>query len=494
MSSVPKRQKVSASSSSLSSAAACSLDDGDVPLYRPSSSPISHDRTTVKLCYSFLSLLDQLKLVCEGQYAEERPGAPVFELSRDLQRGILQVTRYSEICHNLQSATTEARKTVTEEMSLRKQDLSSLDKEIATLAAAIEESGGEGAELKGQQTAQLHLLKGRHKNRIKALESMNEVEVKVKVERVTLRVEVVQQEENPNGQIEARLVPMEDPCIYVMGGAPSGPKDAVRTVERYNEKSNTWKAVTPMATNRYALASTAANGFVYAIGGSNGTPARFASVERFDVRRGCWEVLQPMSVPRDSCAAAVLQGKVYVCGGYLNKKTLSSVERFDPATGKWEDVASMTSPRRFCAAAVLDGLLYVMGGHDSEFRLTTVERFDPARNSWQLMPSMNQAHSGCAAAVLNGQLYVLGGQSEGDSSCVVERFDAKKAIWELVAPMRFSRAGVCAAVLSGSLYAIGGDHGGTFLSSVERYDDVTNTWELVEPMTFPCAFLAASTM
>eukprot|EP00457_Paulinella_chromatophora_P006428 gb/GEZN01006446.1/.p1 GENE.gb/GEZN01006446.1/~~gb/GEZN01006446.1/.p1 ORF type:complete len:501 (+),score=72.17 gb/GEZN01006446.1/:25-1527(+) len=488
---MPPRHKkhkadTSSSLSSSSSSPALSLDADDLNYPPPSSlsSPITHDLAAVELCSSFLSIQEQLKSLTQGRYAEERPGAPVFEVRRNVGLGSIEVTRYIDICHDLQAATAEARQRVFDEIAKRTQDLLDLDKEIMTL----EDGNDEESDGLALQIGQLHFMKRQHKKRIRELQNISEVEVKVRVDRACLRVEVVQ-EETARAVTEARMVPVKDSSIYVIGGEKWDQPS--REVQRFDTKSNCWEASIPMISERFGCMSVVADGYLYAIGGvcaiegqNDSRRACLVSVERFDQRCQRWEAVAPMLSPRSFAAVSVLGGKLYVAGGLSDSRhVLCSVVCFDLATKRWEDVVPLKQKRAYCAAVVLNGLFYVIGGlvlvNGKKRSTDTVERFDPAKKEWELMPPTTCTRNGCGVAVLNEQIYVVGGMNKSK----VERFDPKSGSWTLVAPMVCKRNLCAAVVMDGWLYAIGGqDSDRVALSTVERYDYKTDTWKLVTPM------------
>eukprot|EP00808_Paulinella_micropora_P000008 g79180.t1 len=79
---------------------------------------------------------------------------------------------------------------------------------------------------------------GKHKKVLKELEGRSEVEVKVKVQRVSTCVELVKETSN-EGQ-EVRMVPKRDAGIYVLGGTlkHGDPGATLSSVERYDVAQN----------------------------------------------------------------------------------------------------------------------------------------------------------------------------------------------------------------------------------------------------------------
>ena len=58
------------------------------------------------------------------------------------------------------------------------------------------------------------------------------------------------------------------------------------------------------------------DGFIYAVGGWNGT-SRLNSVECYNSRTNSWSDVTPMNVALASPAVTAYQGRLYVCGGAI---------------------------------------------------------------------------------------------------------------------------------------------------------------------------------
>ncbi|PIO66296.1 kelch repeat protein [Teladorsagia circumcincta] len=69
-----------------------------------------------------------------------------------------------------------------------------------------------------------------------------------------------------------------------------------------------------------------------------------------------------MSVPRETLGAAALDGFVYAVGGYNGSECLDTVERYDPFRNEWIRVASLGTRRDDVSVSVLNGCLYAVGG------------------------------------------------------------------------------------------------------------------------------------
>eukprot|EP00808_Paulinella_micropora_P022002 g3208.t1 len=489
--------KLSVSSSWCSQASGVrSLDDEDLPSYSfIKSRSLRHDLDAVKWCTIFMQGMENVWKLEDGRYSEDIPGADVFNVVRDNQRGTIQVSRVTEKMTNLIQATEAGRQTIAGEIAKREHDMAELEKEISKLVTTISDSDGESVEELGHQMAQLSLMIGKHKKRIKELMQMDTVEVKVNVARIYTRVEVGR-EDNTSESTEVKTVSTREPCIYALGGASDADdlKSALSSVERLHAKTGEWQTVTSMTSKRVGCSVALYDGALFAIGGHDGT-CELSSVEKMDLRSNKWEEVACLpNGGRTGCAAAVVKGQLLVAGGHgYGGDDLSCVSRYDAATNSWTAMAPMTCRRAYAAAAAMGGWFYVVGGLFGGTRWSTVERFDPDTNTWELIPPMTCKRVGCSAAVLNQHLYVLGGEDGETDLNTVERFDPIRKKWEVVAPLNTRRDGCAACVVGGHLYAIGGfrrDTGSTF-DTVERYDEVANKWTMVASMKTTRFTLAA---
>jgi N-acetylneuraminic acid mutarotase len=72
--------------------------------------------------------------------------------------------------------------------------------------------------------------------------------------------------------------------IYVMGGL-SWENVALKTVEEFDPKTNSWRKVSDMPTARFILTAEALDGQVYAIGGAATDFTTQTAVEAFTPQR-----------------------------------------------------------------------------------------------------------------------------------------------------------------------------------------------------------------
>ena len=68
-------------------------------------------------------------------------------------------------------------------------------------------------------------------------------------------------------------------------------------MERYDPENNSWEMVAPMADKRINFGVGVLHGFIYVVGGHNGT-MHLSSVEKYDPHRDNWTSVMPMEMAR----------------------------------------------------------------------------------------------------------------------------------------------------------------------------------------------------
>ena len=187
-----------------------------------------------------------------------------------------------------------------------------------------------------------------------------------------------------------------------------------------------------MPTPRTKVAVAAIGSKIYAIGGYNGSYSN--KVEVFDtsitvkawttqcVVNGQTRPIANMPTARSGAAAVEFDGYIYVLGGYNGSTYLSTVERYDPVNNKWTTCKNMLYPRANFAAHVIDGKIFAIGGYNGVDHLAVVEVYDPQTDKWTKegikpiirpgsTPPVEEPRSSFGSAVVYNQIYLIGGES-----------------------------------------------------------------------------------
>jgi hypothetical protein len=222
---------------------------------------------------------------------------------------------------------------------------------------------------------------------------------------------------------EARNQPtvtlLTDGTVLVAGGR--GQVDnrdvSLASAERFDPKTNTFTAASPMQVGRWAASAVRLQGGrVLVLGGYDDKIGALASAEVFDPGTGTFSRVGDMVVPRAGATATLLpDGRVLVVGdnGGTRSSMRARAELFDPTTGKFQETGPLLGTRGDHAAVGLpDGRVVIVGGLDIGKLnvLRRVEIYNPASGTF-LAQGETAVERGAPSATLlpNGRILIAGG-------------------------------------------------------------------------------------
>lgn len=265
--------------------------------------------------------------------------------------------------------------------------------------------------------------------------------------------------------------------LLVVGG--QAPK-AIRNVECYDYKEERWYQLAELPTRRCRAGLAVVNGFVYAVGGFNGS-LRVRTVDVYDPLRDQWTQSPSMEARRSTLGVGVVNNQIYAIGGFDGSTGLATAECYDIRCGDWKTIAPMSTRRSSVGVGVLNDILYAVGGYDGASRqcLSTVECYNPETDTWTLVAEMSLRRSGAGVGVLDGLLYAVGGHDGPLVRKSVECYSPETNSWTPVSDMMMCRRNAGVVAVEDYLYVVGGDDGSTNLGSVEVFNPKTDTWTML---------------
>uniref|UniRef100_A0A673GAK1 Kelch-like protein 20 n=1 Tax=Sinocyclocheilus rhinocerous TaxID=307959 RepID=A0A673GAK1_9TELE len=203
-----------------------------------------------------------------------------------------------------------------------------------------------------------------------------------------------------------------DDLLYAVGGHDGS--SYLNSVERYDPKTNQWSSdVAPTSTCRTSVGVAVLGGYLYAVGGQDGVSClniveRYIQISkliyiyffRYDPKENKWTRVASMSTRRLGVAVAVLGGFLYAVGGSDGTSPLNTVERYNPQENRWHTVAPMGTRRKHLGCAVYQDMIYSVGGRDDTTELSSAERYNPRTNQWSLYGGMNYRRLGGGVGVI----------------------------------------------------------------------------------------------
>jgi len=259
-----------------------------------------------------------------------------------------------------------------------------------------------------------------------------------------------------------------------------------------------WRQTSSLSIPRAGAATIEANGFIYVIGGIDGT--QFVSLVEYakileDGQLGPWKRTSSLVQDRGFIDAVSARGYVYVVGGGNGpngKNLLRSAERAKimpgGELGPWEtETNGLIMPRR-CSKLVREGdFIYALGGFAGAL-LDTVEKarigLDGHLGEWNIeTDTMTIPRYVNTVKASQGFTYMIGGhdQNKGVGIKDVEwnKPDENGVMknWQATSGLQAGRYGLSSAKFSKRLYALGGLTGLEYLTSVETAE-ISATGEL----------------
>jgi N-acetylneuraminic acid mutarotase len=267
--------------------------------------------------------------------------------------------------------------------------------------------------------------------------------------------------------------------VYLMGGHDGTTylNDVMYAAIHADGTIASWTAPDYVFSSRYGNTSVAYNGYLYVLGGYNGTVYYsniwFAPIH-VDGTLGTWTTTTPFPTGRAFHTSAAYNGYLYVLGGN-NGGMLNDVQyaplNADGTVGPWVGTTSFPAPRDWHASAAYKGFLYVIGGYAGsgvvlgDVWVATLNA-DGTVGTWRAatdLPSVRYAHT---AAAYNGFLYVVGGD---DLSIPKEEVlyahiqsDGTLGAWGGTVDLPGQRYGHTSEASNGYLYVVGGDDASGF--------------------------------
>lgn len=279
--------------------------------------------------------------------------------------------------------------------------------------------------------------------------------------------------------------------LYVLGGTSDGstalntiyyaPIDSSACVSAGAGCIGTWASAGTLHTATAGAGVAIYNGYMYIIGGSDGTNA-IATTQRAAINAngtlGTWTTtgMTVLNTARAQPGVAAYNGYIYTTGGANNLSlttTYTSSEyaplNGDGSIGTWTTDAGgdFTTTRAGHASVIYNGYVYVMGGANSSTYHTSTYvaplGTDGSIGTWRSTTSLPAVRAHMAAAVSNGYVYLTGGCSSGSctgylSSVVYAPINADGSVgtWRDTSAVSGARMMHGSAVYEGFVFSTGG--------------------------------------
>ncbi|PVX27628.1 MAG: hypothetical protein CW716_01315 [Candidatus Bathyarchaeum sp.] len=257
-------------------------------------------------------------------------------------------------------------------------------------------------------------------------------------------------------------------CIYAIGGTQSGGdfiKAVVGTNEQYNMTSDAWIYKASMPTARAFFAIATYQGKIYCFGGVVGEQLidersgfyvvnSTNAVEVYDSLTDTWEIKPPM--PKGGgmyMSAQVICGKIYVVNS-------PDIYVYDPVNGTWAERDNLPMPRY---TAVTDNKIVATYAHEVTYPRSSPQYGDIVQQIMTYDPETNNITQGNdnPIAVDTGGVGATIGVNAPVRVYVLggslnQAYDPKTGNWMTATAMLTARVDMGVVVVNDTLYVIGG--------------------------------------
>ncbi len=169
----------------------------------------------------------------------------------------------------------------------------------------------------------------------------------------------------PAGQERgSAFVAAKSGLVYLAGGLRGGA--AVTDCATFAPAVGAWKGCAPLATPRdHGVGVILGDSFVIVGGRDTGITTHSRSVDAYDDASDSWSAHAPMPTSRGGLSGSVVDGRLLVAGGEgapNDSGVFAEVELYDPATNAWSVLPPMRTPRHGTGAATIGRTVYIPGG------------------------------------------------------------------------------------------------------------------------------------
>ncbi len=234
--------------------------------------------------------------------------------------------------------------------------------------------------------------------------------------------------------------------------------------------STGWNSTTSLlATTSYAT-SVAYNGYVYEIGGYNGS-AYVATVDYAPINSngtlGSWTATTSLLATTGYATSVAYNGYVYEIGGYNGSAYVATVDyapiNSNGTLGAWAATTSLPAATSSATSVAYNGYVYEIGGQVSGSVTTTVDvapiNSNGTLGSWTATTSLPAATDGATSVVYNGYVYEIGGFTTAVTSSVYYapiNSNGTLGAWAATTSLPAATENATSVAYNGYVYEIGG--------------------------------------
>ena len=241
--------------------------------------------------------------------------------------------------------------------------------------------------------------------------------------------------------------------------------------------AGTWATTTAFATGRQTQSTVVYNGYMYILGGNNG-PSYYDDVQYAPINAngtlGTWTATTSFTTGRYEQTAVAYNGYMYLIGGY-GGGNLADVQyapiNANGTLGTWVATTSLPAARYGHTSFAQNGYIYAIGGYGAT-ELNDVQYAPINANgtlgTWTATSSFTTARYQHSSVAYNGYVYIMGGSGEKkDVQYAPINANGTLGTWNTTSGFAVGRHSHSSTVYNGYLYLMGGYGGAAYRNDVQ---------------------------
>ena len=276
--------------------------------------------------------------------------------------------------------------------------------------------------------------------------------------------------------------------VYGIGGYPGSAQNGVYYAPiNSNGTLGSWTATTSLPMGTGGATSVVYNGYVYEIGGYNGTSDQ-STVDYAPINSngslGSWTATTSLPVAIEGAASVAYNGYVYEIGGYNGTSDQSTVDyapiNSNGTLGSWTATTSLPTATAAAASVTYNGYVYNIGGSTSGVSGTPTNVVDYAPinsngtlGSWTATTSLPMGVLTTDTVTYDGYVYILGGQTSSYNTNNTASVDyapinsnGTLGPWTATTSLPYANEAATSVAYNGYVYEIDGANGISYYNTV----------------------------
>jgi hypothetical protein len=266
--------------------------------------------------------------------------------------------------------------------------------------------------------------------------------------------------------------------VYEIGGfqASSNVATVYYAAINSNGTLGSWSTTTSLPVALRQSTSIAYNGYVYEIGGYNGSSAvttvYYAAINS-NGTLGSWSTTTSLPVATSGATSAVYNGYVYEIGGLSSATVYYAAINSNGTLGSWSTTTSLPVATAFATSVAMNGYVYEIGGYNTSYFATVYYaaiNSNGTLGSWSTTTSLPETTGSAISVAYNGYIYEMGGWN-GSAYVATVYYAAINSngtlgSWSTTTSLPGNLDNASSVVYNGYVYEIGGDINSTGSATV----------------------------